>query len=308
MQIKSLEIADNELKNTWYLELNGFIDLENESQLIQTNESDLIVGTNGKLERDQQGTENLYTYNYFSSPVHSSNPDTTVDGNESYTIESVMMDGTDSNNPVAIDFVGGYNGNNTSSPIKTARYWLWKYGNLATDYYNWEHVLETGSLKVGEGYSMKGPGTGAVSNEQNYTFSGKPNNGTILLPITANNTYLVGNPYASAIDADAFIFDNLNLTGELYFWEHFAGGTHNTLEYEGGYGIYNLSGGVPAIQHDYTTGGTDASGGTGIKTPRRYVPVGQGFFVEGASSGDIKFENDQRVFVKETGNTKFMVF
>ncbi|WP_055434679.1 LamG-like jellyroll fold domain-containing protein [Lacinutrix algicola] len=305
---QELEIADNELKNTWYLELNGFIDLENESQLIQTNESDLIVGTNGKLERDQQGTENLYTYNYFSSPVHSSNPDTTVDGNESYTIESVMMDGTDSNNPVPIDFVGGYNGDNTSSPIKTARYWLWKYGNLATDYYNWEHVLETGSLKAGEGYSMKGPGTGAVSNEQNYTFTGKPNNATILLPISANNTYLVGNPYASAIDANAFILDNLNLTGVLYFWEHFAGGTHNTLEYQGGYGVYNLSGGVPAIQHDYTTGGTDGSGGTGIKTPQRYVPVSQGFFVEGSSSGDIKFENDQRVFVKETGNINSWFF
>ena len=305
---KELEIANNELKNTWYLELNGFIDLENDSQLIQTNDSELVVGTNGRIERDQQGTENLYTYNYFSSPVHSSDTNSVVDGNEIYTIGNVMMDGTDPTNPLAIDFIGGYNGDNSTSSIKIANYWLWKYGNLATDYYNWQHVSDNGSLKVGEGYSMKGPGLGAVTNEQNYTFSGKPNNGTILLPITTGNTYLVGNPYASAIDAHEFINDNPNLTGKLYFWEHFAGGTHNTVGYQGGYGVRNLSGGAPAIQHNYTTGGTDASGGTGIKTPRRYIPVGQGFFVEGLSSGDIKFDNDQRIFVKEIGNANSWFF
>lgn len=304
---QKLKIADNELKNTWYLKLDGFIDLDGESQLIQTEKSDLVVGTNGRLDKDQQGTENLYTYNYFSSPVHSSDTNSAVDGNEIYTIGNVMMDGTDPINPVAIDFIGGYNGDNSTSPIKIASYWLWKYGNLATDYYNWEQVLENGNLKVGEGYSMKGPGSGAVSNEQNYTFSGKPNNGTILLPITTSNTYLVGNPYASAIDAYAFINANPNLSGQLYFWEHFAGGTHNTLEYQGGYGILNLSGGTPAMQHDYSTGGTTGLE-IGAKIPRQYIPVGQGFFVEGISSGDIKFENNQRIFVKETGNTNSWFF
>ncbi|WP_299383513.1 LamG-like jellyroll fold domain-containing protein [uncultured Lacinutrix sp.] len=306
---KEFEVnTDAEIKNTWYLELNGFIDLAGESQLVQTNESDLVLGANGKLERDQQGTENLYTYNYFSSPVHSSDTNAAVDGNEIYTVGNVMMDGTDPINPVAINFIGGYDGNNATSPIQTARFWLWKYSNLATDYYNWEQVFETGDIKVGEGYSMKGPGTGAVTDQQNYTFSGKPNNGTILLPITTDNTYLVGNPYASALDGDAFILDNLNLSGLLYFWEHFAGGTHNTLEYEGGYGFYNLSGGVPAIQHNYLTGGNEAGGAQSLKTPGRYVPVGQGFFVEGISTGDIKFENDQRIFVKEAGNTESIFF
>ncbi len=300
---KEFEVnTDAEIKNTWYLELNGFIDLAGESQLVQTNESDLVLGANGKLERDQQGTENLYTYNYFSSPVHSNDINAAVDGNEIYTVGNVMMDGTDPINPVAINFIDGYNGNNATSPIQTARFWLWKYGNLATNYFNWEQVLETGDLKVGEGYSMKGPGAGAVTNEQNYTFSGKPNNGTIILPITADNTYLVGNPYASALDANAFILDNLNLNGRIYLWEHFAGGTHNTLGYQGGYGIYNLSGGVPAVQHDYSTGGNQAGGAESIRIPGRYVPVGQGFFVEGTSTGDIKFENDQRIFVKEAGN------
>ncbi|WP_055447046.1 GEVED domain-containing protein [Lacinutrix mariniflava] len=305
---KELEInTDAELKNTWYLELNGFIDLAGESQLVQTNESDLVVGANGKLERDQQGTENLYTYNYFTSPVHSSNPNSEIDGDETYTVGSVMLDGTDPSNPLAINFNIGYNGDNTTSPIKTSSFWLYKYSSQTADYYNWEQVLETGSIKIGEGYSMKGPGLGTVLNEQNYTFSGKPNNGTILLPIAANNSYLIGNPYASAIDADMFILDNTHLGGALYFWDHFGGGTHNTSGYQGGYGVYNLSGGTPAIQHDYATGGT-TGGIVGIKRPRRYIPVGQGFFVDGLTSGDVKFENNQRIFVKETGNTSSWFF
>ncbi|SFZ90415.1 Por secretion system C-terminal sorting domain-containing protein [Flaviramulus basaltis] len=40
-----------------------------------------------------------------------------------------------------------------------------------------------------------------------------------------------------------------------------------------------------------------------IKTPRRYIPVSQGFFVTATTSGNTKFENNQRVFVTETSNT-----
>ncbi|MFT5217035.1 MAG: hypothetical protein ACI83H_002168 [Glaciecola sp.] len=42
---------------------------------------------------------------------------------------------------------------------------------------------------------MKGPGSGAISYNQNYVFSGKLNNGDIDLSITTGNDYLVGNPY-----------------------------------------------------------------------------------------------------------------
>ncbi|MBT8304952.1 MAG: T9SS type A sorting domain-containing protein, partial [Bacteroidia bacterium] len=48
------------------------------------------------------------------------------------------------------------------------------------------------------------------------------------------------------------------------------------------------------------------TGGTPVKLPGQYIPVSQGFFVYGASTGTINFENDQRVFVKEGGSSVFV--
>lgn len=291
--------SDVELRNTWYLNLDGEIDLQGEAQLIQTATSTITAGANGRLERDQQGTKNLYTYNYWSSPVHSNNPNANIDGDESYALANVMMDGTDADNPVAINFISGLNGNGTTTPIQLAEYWVWKFVNsLDDDYSQWQQVLSTGSLLVGEGFTLKGASTDPLTNLQNYTFRGVPNNGTISLNITGGNDYLVGNPYPSAIDGNEVLNDNTNLNGTLYFWEHYGGNSHALAEYQGGYGLYNLSGGTPAI--------ADAdvdSGGTALKTPRRYIPVGQGFFVVADTDGTVTFENDQRIFVTEAGNT-----
>jgi len=55
---------------------------------------------------------------------------------------------------------------------------------------------------------MKGPGTGTIKQKQRYMFKGTPNHGTIELELFADNHYLVGNPYPSAIDANKFILDN----------------------------------------------------------------------------------------------------
>ncbi|ULC59607.1 GEVED domain-containing protein [Flaviramulus sp. BrNp1-15] len=288
---------DVELYNTWYLNLDGVIDLQGESQLVQTQNSTLVAGVSGNLERDQQGTENTYTYNYWSSPVHTVNPNADIDGDESFSVVSVLRNGEDPLNPTAITFTSGYNGNNTTNPIQISNYWIWKFNNrLSDEYSEWQQVTSTGNLLVGEGYTMKGPGTGA--SDKNYVFEGTPNNGEILLPTTAGNDYLVGNPYPSAIDANEFLNDNTHLNGTLYFWEHYGGGSHRLKEYEGGYGMYTLSGGVPAVSHPSV-----ASTGSATKTPRRYIPVSQGFFVTATSTGDTKFENDQRIFVTETGNT-----
>ena len=45
------------------LQLKGALDLQDRSQLIQTDRSDLVTGDNGYLERDQQGTSDGYSYN-----------------------------------------------------------------------------------------------------------------------------------------------------------------------------------------------------------------------------------------------------
>lgn len=297
----------NGLTVTHYLKLDGDLDLEGESQLIQSEDSDLDVTSAGTLERDQQGTEDLYTYNYWASPVGVSNTST---NNNSYTLPDVLLDGKNPATPLAINFItNSYNGtpNTGSAPIGIADFWIWKYANLSSDYYNWQHVRSTGSILAGEGYTMKGVNdtSGNVALEQNYVFRGKPNNGNITLPIANGSEYLVGNPYASAIDADQFIADNTDTTGTLYFWEHFGGGTHSTSGYQGGYATYTLSGAVPAMQFDYSTGGT-TTGGTPTKLPGQYIPVSQGFFVTGSGTGTINFNNGQRIFQKEGTTSVFM--
>jgi hypothetical protein len=307
---------DTELQNSWYLELNGKIDLQGESQLVQTMDSDLVVGTNGELERDQQGTKDMYTYNYWSSPVGLTST-TQNDVSFKYNISNVLHNGTNPNSPNAINFVTGYNGSVTGSNISIARYWIWKFANQADDDYSaWHQVQNTGEMLPGEGYTMKGVTNtnGNVSQEQNYVFNGKPNNGDIELTLNANNDYLVGNPYPSAIDAQQFILDNGptidgtgNTTGTLYFWEHWGGGSHNLSEYQGGYATYNLSGGVPAASLATADADVDQSSLIGTKVPGRYIPVGQGFFVVGENTGKIKFNNGQRVFQKEdTSASVFM--
>ncbi|AMC11333.1 hypothetical protein Lupro_08715 [Lutibacter profundi] len=290
--------ADNSLTVSHYLLIDGVIDLDGESQLIQTTGSDLDAASTGYLERDQQGVGNLYRYNDWSSPVVSDFVAKT------YTVADVLKDGTNASNPVNISFVGGYNGA-VGPPIQIAEYWIYKYVNdLFDDYSKWVQIGSTGTLKAGEGFLMKGTGSAA---DQNYVFVGKPNNGTITLTVNDNNDYLVGNPYPSALDANQFIADNAgSITGTLYFWEHYGGNTHNLKDYQAGYGAYNLSGGVA------TTADPDVNqtAPTSPKTPARYVAVGQGFFVQGnATSGakSIVFNNGQRAFqTEDVTNSIFM--
>lgn len=306
---------------THYLKLDGTIDLEGESQLVQTDQSDFDITSTGTLERDQQGYSNTYLYNYWCSPVAPTS-------NSNYTVTDVISN---------VGFLSSsYNG--TASPVQNADYWIWKYANRPDDNYaEWQHVRSTGPLSVGEGFTMKGPGTGTP--DQNYIMSGQPNNGDFTLPITVGNEYLIGNPYPSALDADQFILDNISSTethmttsgsrtgtndrnvinGALYFWDHFSVNSHSLASYQGGYAPYTLMGGTVAISTDIRINATYASG---TKTPERYIAVGQGFFVSAVNDGgiaglvdpivggDIVIKNSQRVFQKElvTGSNSGSVF
>lgn len=300
----------NALTITHHLGLTGTIDLEGESQLIQTLGSDLDVNANGKIERDQQGTADTYTYNYWSSPVKRINSEA-----ENFRVMDVLKDGTNPNIAVDIQFLStGYNGAATH-PIKIADYWIWKYTNLPSNNYSaWQHIRRTGTILPGEGFTMKGPGTGSVSSPQNYVFSGKPNNGDINLSLLSNSDYLVGNPYPSAIDALQFIKDNgpnaTNnglplISGTLYFWNHWGGGTHAAQDYDGGYATFNYSGSVAAAYKGSNLSVLE-SDGEPTKAPQKYIPVGQGFFVIGQNSGTINFNNGQRIFKKEGNASVFM--
>jgi hypothetical protein len=295
---------DTKIQNDWYLKLDGKIDLTGMSQLVQTAESNLDIGSSGSIERDQQGQSNKYNYNYWSSPV---SPVNTTTNNIDYTVAGIMKDGT-SSTPTNINWIGGYDGS-SSSPISLARYWLSKFDNYANAYANWVQIDETESLRVGQGYTLKG--SAAAATTQNYTFVGKPNNGTIATnTVGSDQLLLAGNPYPSALDSKAFINDNLNsIDGSLYFWEHFTtNNTHVLRDYQGGYAIRNLTDGVAAVSPPLISGL-----GSSTKIPQQFIPVGQGFFLNGKSGfgGTVTFKNSQRAFHKENetrvSNTMFKV-
>lgn len=296
---------------------NGDLRLTGEAQLVQNgNSPNPMVGT-GNLLRDQQGTKSSFHYNYWSSPV-------SLNGTN-YSVATILRDGTNaaSNpfNPGTISFGNGYNYSDgpLSSPIKISNRWLFKYTTVSTSYSSWQEVGSTGTMKIGEGFTMKGV-TGSAPNTdyQNYVFKGKPNNGDINLTLSLNQLYLIGNPYPSALDADTFIRDNIKdggnaatnvFSGALYFWDHFGGTSHYLGQYVGGYATYTLMGGTVAISNDPMINDDNS---TGTKIPKRYIPVGQGFFIRTdlgtatpnmtspLTGGTIKIKNSQRSFKTES--------
>ncbi len=275
---------------------SGDIRLFGKSQLVQTADgtsANPLTGS-GKLLTDQQGQSNYYSYNYWSSPVGEGN---------SYSVGNVLYDGTEPHNPQPVNWISGYNGSPTS-PISLSPFWINKYQNGDGAYASWSCILQTGILSAGQGYTMKGSGTTAL--QQNYTFVGKPNNGEFTSTVSANNMNLSGNPYPCALDAHAFINDNLaTTTGTLYFWEQFTtNSSHITANYEGGYATINLTGAAPPV----APAGISTSGSS-QRTPGRFVPIGQGFLLFGSETGGtITFRNSQRGFVLESDTLSNAMF
>lgn len=323
---KGVSVADNfnlTVSNILNL-INGDLRLVNDAQLIQEGTIANPSTGNGKLLVDQQGTKSSYHYNYWCSPVNRNGVN--------YTIGSVLFDGTNAAtspfNPGPISYGSGYNyaDGALTSPIKISTRWLYKYSAMNQDYYNWQAIYTGGTVKIGEGYIMKGvTGTAAFTEQQNYTFKGIPNNGNINLTIAPDQIYLIGNPYASALDANQFILDNIRdnggnasnnvINGALYFWDHFGAQTHYLAQYVGGYATYTLMGGVVAVSNDPLINNNNQ---TGTKIPKRYIPVAQGFFVKAfvdndlvannpnltssVTGGTISIKNSQRVFERESGS------
>ncbi|WP_405608632.1 T9SS type A sorting domain-containing protein [Polaribacter sp. Asnod1-A03] len=223
-------------------------DNTNKAQLVQTHNGTKQVSGFGKILIDQNSeVASIYRYNYMSSPVN------TV-GEDTFTIESVLKDGTTPTSITSlvkdINFVTGYDGSVTS-PISIADYWIYTYASSSDGRSNWTHKYKNGTISQTDGFIIKGPGVA-----QNYTYTGTPKDGDLTTTIGGGESYLVGNPYASAISAKKFIEDNESvITGSLYFWEHdgeesTASETegHNYSGYIGGYAIRNSSMGLAANQ------------------------------------------------------------
>ncbi len=151
------------------------------------------------------------------------------------------------------------------------------------------------SLDVARGYLVVpfGPGPDATYTA-NYT-QGTLNNGQITKSIIYNGSpeesaNLIGNPYASAIDADLFLAQNTHIP-ELYFWNQ------NTAPAAGpGYLAYSME----DISQYNSSGGIAAASDPG-NIPDQFVPSGQGFGVKPTSNANAVFSNSMRVSGNNTG-------
>ncbi|AXP81547.1 hypothetical protein CJ739_2474 [Mariniflexile rhizosphaerae] len=281
-----LNVADGVLLETEdRVVINGTLDLLGEAQLIQNHTGTTANSGSGSFRIKQQGTTNLYNYNYWSAPVN----------RDGFWRIGYLEDATGT-----VNFTSALNPNPSTSPITLSSRWLYGFKGPIGDYNAWEKLSPTANLSPGVGFTMKG--SGASTTEQEFVFRGIPNDGDYTISVTENTEFLIGNPYPSTLDANQFITDNLSvIDGSLYFWESFAtNNSHYLANYEGGYATYNLMMPLPAVAD--ASGLTSGNGTSSKPAPTQYINMGQGFFTTILNSGSLVFNNAQRGFARESAN------
>jgi hypothetical protein len=201
--------------------------------------------------------------------------------------------------------------NRTTSPIKDFDYVYWSspvakqtMGNMSPSsdkYYSFANgawIPETASslMTEGKGFIARVP---RYTTTQNVQFIGAPNNGVVLIAAQgATKANLIGNPYASAIDADTFITVNSSIVGgALYFWTHVTArkliGTDFVYTADD-YATYNFTGGLAVAK---AAKSTDTNGdGIGDGTvPSGKIAAGQSFFIISKNAGSFMFNNSMRI-------------
>lgn len=194
-----------------------------------------------------------------------------------------------------------------------------KYYSYDSTIENWKQESSATVMNKGIGYIIRGPESPFWA-PFNALFIGVPNNGSCSITgITTSKSYLIGNPYPSALDADAFLIANAGvLDGTLYFW------THNTpigsnvsnpgsgfYAYSGDdYVSYNLTGGTGTSASALSDPNLAVLAGSAYvdkgNKPTSKIASGQGFFASSKNSllsNTIEFNNAMRVGVNGiTGN------
>lgn len=206
---ESLEIATNgilEVTDAINVDANGTFNIRNNGSLIQVND---VVNT-GNINMERTSYVDSADYVFWSSPV------------------------------------ANFNSGNISSYSNNANIYKWVPtvpGNGIGEFGNWANAVET--MILGKGYIESGLNNSALNAPADFTstFIGVANNGNITTPISRgtynivgtypspfsptyatqddDNWNLLGNPYPSAISADAFLTENSsNIMGFVKIWRH----------------------------------------------------------------------------------------
>jgi len=166
---------------------------------------------------------------------------------------------------------------------------------------SWKIENPSNAMISGTGYIIRSPQDFSATNPSIFeaVFKGIPFNGKVNLKSGKLNGFnLIGNPYPSAINADAFLVKNKsNISGALYFWTHNTPFTNNKYTSDD-YATYNLLGGVG------TRGAV--SSGLNENIPDGSIASGQAFFVLNKNSEKIDFDNSMRISGQNATFFKFI--
>lgn len=246
------------------LNANGNLIIQSGAQLLHgTGTSGGGGSVSGNITVRRQGSPSTTVYNYWSSPVVNG----TLPGGNQHQYNSSV----------------GTHSNSDDTPADPG----------------WQPF--SGSMTPGKGYASTGGGlasfTGVANNDlvqYGVTTSAEPMSSLV----GGTRFNLVGNPYPSAISANAFINENGpsgtgRIAGALYFWDD------------------DNSGGTGYSSNDYATWTTIGSVGGGGNTPIGSIATGQGFKVDAQTSGNIRFTNamrggDNSQFFRLAENDEFM--
>ena len=210
--------------------------------------------------------------------------------------------------PVAAYTLGGVSQNKT----RLDKYYSYEPTATGED---WKQESAATVMAPGKGYIIRGPEPPTAVSLYLATFTGVPNNGFYsTTPLYANKYCLLGNPYPSAMSADAFLIANAGvLDGTLYFWTHNteiqlatnitdgSAGTGTLAYTSNDYASYNITGGVGITDRAKNLGGNSY-------IPSGKIAAGQGFFGStktSLSASAIVFTNAMRVAGTSGNNSQF---
>lgn len=184
-----------------------------------------------------------------------------------------------------------------SSPVKEQKLFDLSPDTLWDKYFYYDPIsgwatnyFGTMIMTPGQGYNIRSPQSYSLVTRNIFEgiFKGIPNNGKVEVDLEyANRYYLIGNPYPSAISADAFLNHNLGKTkGAIYFWTHNQLPSNFTYSSDG-FAAYNLLGGT----------GTRPSLNSGVSNdaPDGNIASAQGFLIKSNVTGTLEFNNSMRI-------------
>jgi hypothetical protein len=287
--------------------------LRDEAQLIQGNQTISNAGS-GDLSQLEAVKSDFFGYNGWSLPVSGNNGAVINPSQAIFSNTGTVADGFTTFG--AVNYISPYSPSAAPSQTEISRYWLWGY-DLGTQYADWKYLGNLTTLhEAGKGFLMKGASLAAGNTALDYR--GLPNSGDITVPVSSDQSTLVGNPYPSALDARDFIHDTNNIgvikDANIFYYYHPGSGSHNIVSYQFAYAAYTINAAgtietkpAPALKNADITGDNATNAGTNVpNTAERYIPISQGFFVDGASGipggSSVRFTNSQRDYVKRSAS------